>query len=216
MTKQPKYDLSVLEASEIEEANALSNVMLSVVRDMTISGYYGYLYAEKYNNLKAPLFSDIFTSGLCGALEERLKDLDSVDNVEIDLYGTHGDLLGWLSRLLLYCRENEHLAKHIIAADQLIEELAISAWFHDGKKEYLRHLRNAIAHSRFTVRVNEKDWEKSEIVFIDVKPSFKGKGDTMTAEIITTSSQLISILKIIIAEVYDKRLMEIDWRIGRL
>lgn len=201
---QVEKEFAILELSPEEKADNLAMTMVSVVRDIAISSLYGYIWVEEYK----PSFSDIFTDRFSDYLTRKFSEHQSIHGSNFNLYGTTGDLIGQLSRLLIYCKESEDLHEYVKAANHKIEQLGVElSYFKD--QEYIKGLRNAILHGNFTAIVDESNWENAKIVFLDRYVD----GPKMTGKIVASNEQLMQIIAILVHDIYESRLRDIGWQI---
>lgn len=207
--KRVTQELQALSVSKDQEIDNLGSVLLSVVRDMAIGGLYGRKTADSIGGAQLPALDEVFSSEFARHVEAYLLDLQVVRTVAGPLYGTIGDLVSYLARLLIFVRESADLEPYIAAANAAIAATGVSSDFmQDG--DYLRHLRNSIVHARFMVKVDPADPFQSVVVFLDLAPS-NGK---VTAKIVSTTDQLVQIVRFIIHEVYEKFLVDCGWVVG--
>ena len=200
-------ELGALEQSIEEEANAVSAVMLSVLRDIAISTLYGYITAEELSHEASPDPSMVFTHRFAVKLNDELSTV--AKSVKFPLYGTQGDLLGMLARLLVCCRETDRLRAYVRSADKSIGALDPDvSYMTDG--QFIRHLRNAVLHSNYRVTVDPNDWSLARFVFVDIRPG----GSEVTAKIVLSNEQLVKVIRIIIDDVLASFLADIGWEIG--
>lgn len=200
-------ELAALEQTTEEEANAVSAVMLSVLRDIAISTLYGFITAEELGMGASPAPSDVFTQRFAAKLTDEFAAV--AKSVDFPLYGTEGDLLGMLARLLVCCRETDRLRTYVSSADASIDALGADvSYMTDG--QFIRHLRNAVLHSRYRVVLDPSDWSLAHFVFVDIRPG----GSEVTAKIVLTNEQLVKVIRIIIDEVLASFLADVGWEIG--
>lgn len=200
-------ELEALQMPLDEEADLIGNIVLSVLRDLGVGGCYGKALFGSGEALVLPALATIYQPEYVDAIVVELKSVAIVDSPEVLLYTGWGDMLGNLSRLLVIARETSVLKSFLEAANARIATLGLEvSLMRDGN--FLRHLRNAVAHGRFGVEVNQADPFTSKVVFLDVNPRAK----TITAKIKVTGEQLSEVMRIVIHEVFEKYLLQVGWR----
>lgn len=188
-----RTELAQIELTDAETADAIGTVLLSVVRDLAVSGYYGKTW---HSSGALPTLEDVFAPAFAANVDRELRALASVRNLDFPIYGNMGDALGMLSRILVYCRDIDQLRPMVSAADARIEQLGADV-SHMADNHFIRHLRNAVLHSHFKVLADAQDPFKSRFVFIDLR------GGELTAKIVLSNNQLVEVVRIIVHEVFE-------------
>lgn len=194
-----KVELAQIELTEAETADAIGTVMLSVVRDLAVSSFYGKTW---HAGGALPTLTDIFAHAFAEHVEREFRALTAVGNLGFPVYGNMGDALGMLARLLVCCRDIDQLQPLVSAADARIGTLGADVT-HMADGEFVRHLRNAVLHSHFKVLVDQQDPFMSKFVFIDVHAG------ELTAKIVLSNNQLVEVMRIIVHEVFEAYLAEL-------
>jgi len=199
-------ELKALQMPLDEEANLIGNIVLSVLRDFGVGGHYGKALSDA-GALVAPALATIYQPEYVDAVATELTSVAVVSSPEVLLYTGWGDMLGNLSRLLVIARETSALQPLLTAANAKIATLGLEV-SQMSDDNFIRHLRNAVAHARFGVEVNESDPFTSRIVFIDIDP----RARKITAKIKVTGEQLARVMRIVIHEVFEQYLLQVGWQ----
>lgn len=200
-----KTELELIEETETEVANHIGTVLLTVVRDVILSGKYSKSW---YESSALPALSDVFQSDYAGNLERELRQLDCVQGFNFPIYGNLGDGLSLLSRVLVCCRDYPQLDALVRKANESIHAMGVEATYMSDQ-DYLRHLRNAVLHSRFKILEHADAPFESTFVFLDVRHDLK----KVTAKIRLTNKQLMEIVKIVALDVFAVYLKQSGWRV---
>ena len=184
------------------EASMIAEVVLSVIRDRSISSLYGF---QAFQQGRFPSVSEVFNSfysqRVVSDLERHAKKASRQP-----LYSGAGELLGQLCRLLLVCKERGVLAPYITKANERLAQLEIKTTFmSDG--DYVRHLRNAIMHCRYEVQVDPDDFLRTQLVFLDLRNG----GNEISGMITVSPEQLNETLNILIDDICLRYLTDIGW-----
>ncbi len=191
-------ELAQIELSDTEIADNVGTVMLSVVRDMAISSFYGKAWAVEFAAGEVPPLDQVLSAEFACLVGQELRALGPVQHLNFPLYGSTGDALGMLARLLVCCRDVKQLEPFVKLADERIASMAIEV-DHMADSRFVHHLRNAVLHSRFKVEVDTQDPFNSRFVFLDINPRTK----ELTAKIVLTNNQLVELMRIIIHDVFE-------------
>lgn len=201
--------MAQIELNDTETADAIGTVMLSVARDLAVSGFYGKTW---HSQGALPALRDVFAPDFAANVEQELLALASVQSLEFPVYGNMGDALGMLARLLVCCRDIDQLRPLVGAADTRIGELGADI-SHMVDNDFVRHLRNAVLHSHFKVLVDAQDPFKSRFVFVDLRDG------ELTAKIVLSNDQLVKVIRIIVHEVFEAYLANLpnnkQWVVGQ-
>lgn len=199
-------EMNAIQMPVEEEADLIGNTILSVLRDFGLGGHYGKMLYNGGGVAVTPTLATVYQSGYVEAVAAELASLDVVKTADVLLYTGWGDMIGSLSRLLVVARETAVLTPLLAAANIEIAKLGIEAT-HMVDNDYIRHLRNAVAHARFGVEITEGDPFASKIVFIDADQ----RAHKITAKVKLTGEQLAQMMRIMIHEVFEKYLLEVGW-----
>lgn len=211
MEHKDYYDaLARIKRSLEWECSLVASTVVGVLRDRAVSSCYGRL-AEKSigtNGCPAVPYDAIFHPNVVKQIEESFTTIHFITEAQpYPLYGHESDLIGQLSRLLIVCKEGDSLDEETRDfINRRISGLNITTTnMKDGN--YIRHLRNAVAHGRFGAVVDEQDpMNNSKLVFVDVNISEK----SVTAIIEMNADQLNGIIDALIKGMADY-LKRVGW-----
>lgn len=188
------------------EVDNLGGVVLSVLRDMAIAGLYGFKAEDGVSGAAYPTLNEVFVPEYAERIEAVVGELESVHGFGYPVYTGIGDLVGYLARLLIFVRESSELKPYLQSANNQISTVGLVVEY-TNDSDYLRHLRNSIAHARFAVLVDPENPFESKLVFLDLA----GGDKKVTAKITATADQLMSVIRIVIHEVYEVFLSDAGW-----
>lgn len=200
-------ELGALQMPLNEEADLIGSIVLSVLRDFGVGGHYGKALFDSGEAMVMPTLATIYQPEYVNAVAVEMTSVAVVNSPEVLLYTGWGDMLGNLSRLLVIARETSALQPLLEAANAKIATLGLEAGYMRDDN-FIRHLRNAIAHARFGVEVNQGDPFTSRIVFIDIDP----RAREISARIKATGKQLSQVMRIVIHEVFERYLLQVGWQ----
>ena len=185
-------------AHDWETIRLISDTCVSVIRDRSISSAYG-LYLSEHN---APPKLTCFFSPI---ISEKLRqDFDKyhIDANKLWLYSGLGDFYSQLSRLLTVCRETDELKQYVEKANSKLSE--IFEEYHSNDFDYIRHLRNVVAHGKVAF-----DTEECLMHFIDTRHD----GST-SAEFTLDHQQVSELIEILLHDVLLSYLSDIGWALS--
>lgn len=194
------------------EASLISSVVMSVIRDRSLSSAYGFFLAllkEEGAVDEVPSLDSFFAEITATRLRMDIEKVLGKDALSLPLYSDEGDLFGQLARLLVVC--NETLFRRDTAliekADEKIAQIDFGHDVADGR--YIRHLRNAVLHSHFEVLLDKDNPFKTVIHFWDAKP--KTDPPVITGDYRFTADSLNELIGILINDVCLEYLSNIGW-----
>lgn len=199
-------ELQALSLPKDQAVDNLGAVVLSVLRDMAIAGLYGLKTEGSMSGVAYPTLNEVFVPEYAEHIASVVGELEVVHSFDYPIYTNIGDLVSYLARLLIFVRERGELQPYLQSANNQIGAIGL-AIEHASDADYLRHLRNSIAHARFTVLVNPDDPFESKFVFLDLGD----RGNKVTAKITATAEQLMCVIRIIIHDVYEVFLADAEW-----
>lgn len=201
-------ELAELKMSAEAEADLVCSIVLSVLRDIGLGGHYGMVSYNESGTYVTPKLDTIFQPSYAEAVAAEVTSLSVVKTPDVLLWTGWGDMIGNLSRLLVAARELPTLKPLVEAANVKISGLELDVTYMSDS-DFLRHLRNAVAHARFGVQVNPADPFASRVVFLDLAQ----RDSKVTAKISLTAEQLARVMRIVIEEVFDKYLQDVGWTV---
>lgn len=182
---------------EILKKSFVASTVLSVVRDRSISSAYG-LYCAKIeqvggNQGVVPPIEEFFSGKMSKKLERDISTQLCDSALRDPLYGGEGDLLGQLARLLIVVSTMVEDEALVTAANERIGAIGFEGSLRRG--DFIRFLRNAIAHAHIEILPPKHVGESYRIKFTNQKNSEAGSA------IVLDSEGLASVINVLVNDV---------------